>query len=52
MHRCVTPFYVMNEQLTTHNLAVFVVIQYAAYTWYCLSYIPYGRDLVKRVIPM
>ncbi|KAI9569058.1 SFT2-domain-containing protein [Boletus coccyginus] len=29
---------------------VFVVIEYLAYTWYCLSYIPYARSAVLRVV--
>lgn len=27
---------------------IFVVIQYLALTWYCLSYIPFARDAVKK----
>ena len=27
---------------------LFVVIQYLAMTWYCLSYIPFARDAVKK----
>ena len=27
---------------------MFVVIQYLAMTWYCLSYIPFARDAVKK----
>ncbi|KAG8961467.1 hypothetical protein FRC03_005356 [Tulasnella sp. 419] len=26
---------------------IFVIIEYLAYTWYCLSYIPYARKFVK-----
>jgi len=29
---------------------VFVIIEYLAYTWYCLSYIPYARSAVLRVV--
>ncbi|XP_065648348.1 vesicle transport protein SFT2A isoform X3 [Hydra vulgaris] len=29
---------------------LFVVIQYFAMTWYCLSYIPFARDAVKKCI--
>jgi len=29
---------------------IFVVIEYLAYTWYCLSYIPYARSAVLRVV--
>ncbi|KAF8436964.1 SFT2-domain-containing protein [Boletus edulis BED1] len=31
---------------------VFVIIEYLAYTWYCLSYIPYARSAVLRVVGM
>ena len=24
---------------------IFIIIQYCAFTWYCLSYVPYGREL-------
>lgn len=29
---------------------VFVFIEFLAYTWYTLSYIPYARDAVKKVV--
>jgi len=29
---------------------VFVIIEYLAYTWYCLSYIPYARAAVLKMI--
>jgi len=29
---------------------VFVIIEYLAYTWYCLSYVPYARAAVKNMI--
>jgi len=29
---------------------IFVIIEYLAYTWYCLSYIPYARTFVKNMI--
>lgn len=29
---------------------VFVIIEYLAYTWYSLSYIPYARTLVKSMV--
>jgi len=29
---------------------IFVVIEYLAYTWYCLSYIPYARTAVKNMV--
>ncbi|CUA75914.1 hypothetical protein RSOLAG22IIIB_01917 [Rhizoctonia solani] len=29
---------------------VFVIIEYLAYTWYCLSYIPYARTAIKNMI--
>jgi len=31
---------------------IFVVIEYLAYTWYTLSYIPYARSAVLRLIGM
>jgi hypothetical protein len=29
---------------------IFVIIQFCAYVWYVLSYIPYGRDICMRCI--
>lgn len=29
---------------------IFVIIEYLAYTWYCLSYIPYARTAVKSLL--
>ncbi|KZO99328.1 SFT2-domain-containing protein [Calocera viscosa TUFC12733] len=29
---------------------ILVIVEYLAYTWYCLSYIPYARQLVKNAI--
>jgi hypothetical protein len=31
---------------------IFVVLEYLAYTWYCLSYIPYARTAVKNMVGM
>lgn len=31
---------------------IFVIIEYLAYTWYCLSYIPYARTAVKNMVGM
>jgi ribose/xylose/arabinose/galactoside ABC-type transport system permease subunit len=31
-------------------IIVFVFIQFCAYIWYVLSYIPYGRDIMKRCL--
>jgi len=31
---------------------VFVILEYLAYTWYTLSYIPYARTAVLKVIGM
>jgi len=31
---------------------IFVIIQYLAYTWYTLSYIPYARSAVLKVVGM
>ena len=33
-------------------MAVFVIIEFLAYTWYTLSYIPYARTAVLKVIGM
>ena len=33
-------------------LPVFVIIEYLAYTWYTLSYIPYARTAVRKVFGM
>ena len=33
-------------------LAVFVIIEYLAYTWYTLSYIPYARAAVLKLFGM
>lgn len=30
-------------------LLILLVAQYAAITWYCLSYIPFGRDILRRL---
>jgi len=29
---------------------VFVIVQFVAYSWYTLSYIPYARDAVKKIV--
>jgi len=34
------------------DLSVFVIIEYLAYTWYTLSYIPYARTAVLKMIGM
>ena len=37
--------------LQWHSVAltvVFMLVQFGALFWYCLSYIPYGRDLCKK----
>jgi len=31
---------------------IFVIIEYLAYTWYTLSYIPYARDAILKLIGM
>jgi len=33
---------------TTLLALVFVVVQFLAMTWYCISYIPYARDAVSK----
>lgn len=40
------------EPLPSHLTCplVFVIIEYLAYTWYCLSYIPYARSAVLKVV--
>ncbi|KAH0830389.1 SFT2-domain-containing protein [Lanmaoa asiatica] len=32
------------------NEVLFVIIEYLAYTWYCLSYIPYARSAVLKFV--
>ena len=39
--------YVFHSKLLT---VVFVVVQFAAYVWYILSYVPYGRECLMNVI--
>ncbi|KAF8558470.1 SFT2-domain-containing protein [Imleria badia] len=39
-------FVIRNEVLCI----VFVIVEYLAYTWYCLSYIPYARSAVLKVV--
>jgi hypothetical protein len=34
------------------SFTVFVIIEYLAYTWYTLSYIPYARSAVLKVFGM
>jgi hypothetical protein len=29
---------------------IFIAVQFGAYIWYVLSYIPYGRDICKRCL--
>jgi hypothetical protein len=36
------------DSMAQRYLAVFVIIQYLAYTWYTLSYIPYARAGVAK----
>jgi len=31
---------------------IFVILQFLAYTWYTLSYIPYARTAVLKVVGM
>lgn len=31
---------------------ILVIVEYLAYTWYCLSYIPYARTAVLKVFGM
>ena len=31
-------------------LLILLVIQYAAITWYCLSYIPYAREAIRAYV--
>ena len=39
--------YVFKSKILT---IIFVVIQLFAYIWYVLSYIPYGRDILKKCL--
>ena len=34
------------------SITVFVIIEYLAYTWYTLSYIPYARAAVLKLFGM
>ncbi|EAL19132.1 hypothetical protein CNBH2310 [Cryptococcus deneoformans B-3501A] len=36
--------------LPTILCIIFVIIQYLAYLWYSLSYIPYARTMVKNMV--
>nr|KIR88314.1 hypothetical protein I308_01377 [Cryptococcus tetragattii IND107] len=38
--------------LPTILCIIFVIIQYLAYLWYALSYIPYARTMVKNMVGM
>lgn len=40
-------YYVFHSKLLT---LIFLIIQFASYTAYCLSYIPYGRYICKRCL--
>ena len=42
----------LSLHVTPHNYTVFVIIEYLAYTWYTLSYIPYARSAVLKVFGM
>ena len=46
----VTLLLLMMPPFTTRGFLLFllVITQYAAITWYCLSYIPFARDILKR----
>jgi len=39
--------YIFQSALLT---ILFVIIQFCAYVWYILSYIPYGRDIASRML--
>jgi len=41
--------FVLNNDLLC---IIFVVVEYLAYTWYSLSYIPYARTAVKKLFGM
>lgn len=43
---------VSRQMLMAVILLVFVIIEYLAYTWYTLSYIPYARAAVLKVFGM
>lgn len=40
------------RKLTWAHMKVFVIIEYLAYLWYTLSYIPYARSAVLKVFGM
>lgn len=46
----VTVFLLMVPHFRTRGFWLFLLLiaQYAAITWYCLSYIPFARDIMKR----
>ena len=43
------PALLSSHGISDSSLAVFVIIEYLAYTWYTLSYIPYARSAVLKV---
>ena len=50
LHQCV-PFRKLSGSLTNRSAGtVFVIIEYLAYTWYTLSYIPYARSAVRSMV--
>jgi hypothetical protein len=52
LHRCL-PIPDFRKTDTDRSLsAVFVIVEYLAYTWYTLSYIPYARAAVLKIIGM
>lgn len=38
--------------LYLRSFTVFVILEYLAYTWYTLSYIPYARSAILKMIGM
>lgn len=44
----ITAFLVGNDLLCL----ILVIVEYLAYTWYCLSYIPYARTGILKLIGM
>jgi len=47
---CVTFLLLLMPRFPGHGLFLFILLisQYASITWYCLSYIPFGREILKK----
>ena len=45
-----SPRHFCDDCMLTVICVVLVIIEYLAFTWYSLSYIPYARSAVKRMV--